>query len=81
MSSQREKSVPTEEHPNTPEVEKTSTDEALNRLPERFKEQTVREHDLPTTKVTVLDILRWATPFEITLNYIKLYQNLKFYFI
>ena len=40
---------------------------ALDSLPDTYRDQILRQYDLPTTKATMLDLFRWATPLEIIL--------------
>lgn len=47
--------------------EKADFDQDLNRLREKCQKQIIREYDSPTTKVSALDILEWANPYEILL--------------
>ena len=42
-------------------------DEHLARLPDTYKEEILRQYDIPNVKSTILDVLRWATPFEVAL--------------
>jgi len=49
------------------DAEKADFDEHLAHLPETYKEEILRQYDIPQIKSTMLDVLRWATPFEVAL--------------
>jgi hypothetical protein len=39
----------------------------LASLPEQYREAILRQYDIPDTKMSLLGVLRYATPFEILL--------------
>lgn len=39
-------------------------DTVLDRLPTQFREEILKQYDLPETNVSILDIFRYATPLE-----------------
>jgi hypothetical protein len=55
--------IPTE----VAEVEKSGGfDDQLASIPEKYREEILRQYALPQTKVGIFSILRWATRFEAT---------------
>jgi hypothetical protein len=42
-------------------------EETLARLPTRFREELARQYDLPDNKISIIDILRYATPLEVVM--------------
>jgi hypothetical protein len=53
--------------PNVAEVEKSDGfEDQLASLPEKYREEILRQYALPETKVGIFGILGWATRFEAT---------------
>jgi hypothetical protein len=67
MSSNPEKSNAYSVPSQTPDGQKTFSLDDESRLPEKYRQQILQQYELPATKVTMLDILRWATSFEVFL--------------
>src|SRR5438046_9676325 len=44
--------------------EKSILTDDQNALPKKYREEILRQYDLPTKKATVLDIFHWATPLD-----------------
>lgn len=45
-------------------------DNVLDRLPTQFKEEILRQYDLPTTKVSIFTIFKYATPLEYAMQFL-----------
>ena len=45
-------------------------DTVLDRLPTQFKEEILRQYDLPTTKVSIFTIFKYATPLEYAMQFL-----------
>jgi hypothetical protein len=47
-------------------------DHALDRLPTQYREEILKQYDLPQTKVSFLTVFRYATPLEYAMQVIGL---------
>lgn len=47
-------------------------DDALDKLPTRYREEILKQYDLPQTKVSFLTVFRYATPLEYAMQVIGL---------
>jgi hypothetical protein len=45
-----------------------AVDTALERLPTQFREEILKQYELPTNKVSILTIFRYATPLEFAMQ-------------
>jgi hypothetical protein len=44
----------------------------LQRLPSHYRKEILRQYDLPETKVSIMTILRYATPVEVAMQILGL---------
>lgn len=47
-------------------------DTILQRLPSHYREEILKQYDLPDVKVSILTILRYATPLEFAMQVVGL---------
>jgi hypothetical protein len=45
-------------------------EKALERLPTQYRNEILKQYELPNSKVSILTIFRYATPYEIALQVI-----------
>ena len=55
------------EKPELSSLERSFNGDHIAGLPEKYREEILRQYELPEVKATFLDILRWAKPFEVVL--------------
>jgi len=59
----KEKGYETSDVPTVAPADQTM-DTILQRLPTQYREEIMKQYDLPQDKVSILTILRYATPLE-----------------
>lgn len=67
QSSTASATIPADDGAGTPEEEKDQFKVKLEGLPEKYKEEILKQYDLPDTKATLFSILKYATWVEIVL--------------
>lgn len=45
-------------------------DTALDRLPTQFREEILKQYDLPSTKVSIFTIYKYGTPLEYAMQFL-----------
>jgi hypothetical protein len=49
-------------------------DTVLERLPTQFREEILKQYDMPKIKVSILDIFRYATPLEYAMQVLGIFM-------